>query len=74
MGGEKGVLRGGKICKGIKGEILEAGREWEDGCPGYDVGLRGSEDTCQLIILASEDNGMKGCQRLGREWEDTCRS
>ena len=42
------MLKGGKIYGGIKGGMLEAGREWEDGCPGYDVGLRGSEDTCQL--------------------------
>ena len=46
--------------EGIKGGILEMLREWGDWCPGFNVGLKGSKDTCQLLFSGSEENGMQG--------------
>lgn len=46
--------------EGIKGGILEMLREWGDRCPGFNVGLKGSKDACQLLFSGSEENGMQG--------------
>ena len=50
MGSEKNDMK----------ELREMLREWGDRCPGFNVGLKGSKDACQLLFSGSEENGMQG--------------